>query len=125
MSAMAIINSCIVCFSVPQLGGVTEVLFVRGVAEFTRLRVDRPGQDLTLKFHTVPSRFQATTSISFQVITPSPDTDEEKISFLLKGDTSTLPMGDELYEAVLEGVSLAMDVDISRITNLTVEVCAN
>lgn len=98
--------------------------FVKGVAEFTRLRVDKPGEYLTLQFQTVPSRFQATTSVSFQVITPFLDSDAEKISFILTGDTSALSRGEGLTDAVLEGVSLAMDVDISRFTNFTVEVCS-
>ena len=105
-----------------MLGGVTRVQFVRGVAEFTRLRVDRPGQGLTLSFQTVPSRFQATTSVSFQIIDPFQNTSREKIGFTLEGDTSALPRGEELNVAVLNGLSLAMDVDISRIENITVEV---
>ena len=93
---------------------------MRGVAEFTRLRVDRQGQDLTLQFSTIPSRFQTTTSVSFQVIEPLQDTAREKIGFTLEGDISALP--NDLTAAVLEGLSLALDVDISRIEGLTVEV---
>ena len=91
-----------------------------GVAEFTRLRVDRPGQDLTLQFNTVPSRFQVTTSLLFQVIEPFDNTTRDKIGFTLEGDTSAVP--SDLTMAVLEGLGLALDVDISRIESLSVEV---
>lgn len=97
--------------------------FVRGVAEFTRLRVNRLSQDLTLQFHTIPSRFQTTTSVSFQIIAPYLNSSREHIGFTLKGDTSVLPGEEEdLTNSVLHGISLAIDVDISRIKNLTVEV---
>ena len=102
---------------------MTRVPFVQGVAEFTRLRVDRPGDELTLEFRTIPSRFHATTSVSFQVVTPYDNTTKEKIGFMLAGDSSSLPSDpDELRMAVGEGLSLELDVDISRIENLTVEV---
>lgn len=85
--------------------------------------MDRPGEELNLEFHTIPSRFQATTTVSFRVVTPYDNTTKEKIGFTLEGDSSSLPSDpDELRMSVSEGLSLELDVDISRIENLTVEV---
>lgn len=109
--------------SVPELSGVTRVPFVQGVAEFTRLRVDRPSEDLTLEFHTIPSRFHASTSVSFRVVSPYDNTTRENIGFTLEGDPSSLPTDSEdLKMVVSEGLGLGLDIDISRIENLTVEV---
>lgn len=93
--------------------------FVKGVAEFTRLRVDNPAQDLTLQFHTIPSRFEVTTSIQFSVISPPSNTSRRRIGFLLKGNMLALPENkQEVLREMALGLSTTLDVDISRITNL-------
>ena len=102
-----------------QLGGVTRVPFVRGVAEFTRLRVDRPAQDLTLQFHTIPSRFEATTSVRFSVVSPPDNTSREMVGFVLEGNLGALPNSkEEILNAIKLGVSEKLDIDISRIASL-------
>lgn len=109
--------------SVPQLGGQTSVPFVGGVAEFTRLRVDRPSQLLTLKFSTNPSRFVAQTSVQFDVVTPPENTERERVVFVLAGSIGALP-GDEaeVEEAVRLALWRQLDIDVSRIQGISVTV---
>lgn len=109
--------------SVPQLGGQTSVPFAGGVAEFTRLRVDRPSQLLTLKFSTNPSRFVAQTSVQFDVVIPPENTQRERVVFVLAGSTGTLP-GDEaeVEEVVRLALWRQLDIDVSRIQGITVTV---
>lgn len=109
--------------SVPQLGGQTSVSFVGGVAEFTRLRVDRPSQLLTLKFSTNPSRFVAQTSVQFDVVIPPENTQRERVVFVLAGSIGTLP-GDEaeVEEVVRLALWRQLDIDVSRIQGITVTV---
>ena len=64
-------------FRQPQLEGETSVPFVDGVAEFTRLRVDREASRLSLSFTTLPERFQSETLIEFSVV-PFHDSVERK-----------------------------------------------
>ena len=98
---------------------MTSVPFVRGVAEFTRLRVDRPAQDLTLLFQTLPSRFEVTTSVRFSVFSPPNNTSRKNVRFLLEGNLETLPSDrDEVLDAIKFSISEKLDVDISRIENL-------
>ncbi len=102
-----------------QLGGVTRVPFVRGVAEFTRLRVDRSAQDLTLQLHTIPSRFQVTTSVRFSVVSPPDSTPREMVRFILEGNLGALPDSkNEILNAIKLGLSEKLDIDISRISSL-------
>lgn len=102
-----------------QLGGIIRVPFVRGVAEFTRLRVDRPAEDLTLQFQTIPSRFEHTTSVRFSVVSPPDSTPREKVGFILEGNLGALPDSkDEILNAIRLGLSEKLDVDISRIASL-------
>ena len=92
---------------------------MRGVAEFTRLRVDRPAQDLTLQFHTIPSRFEVTTSVRFSVVSPPDSTSREVVRFILEGNLRALPNSkDEVLNAIKFGLSEELDIDISRIENL-------
>jgi len=109
--------------SAPALGGVTRVPFVGGMAVFTRLAVDRPSSDLRLSFHTIPSRFQAETTVVFQVVGHDIGP-QEHIGFALEGDVSGLDLmgGDQLTNLVRQGLSIAIDVDLSRIQNLTIVV---
>ena len=109
-----------------QLGGVTSVPFVHGVAEFTRLRVDSPARDLTLQFQTIPSRFEVRTSVLFSVVSPPSNTSSEKVGFLLKGNLETSSNSKlDILDAIELGLSIKLDVDISRIKDLdyTVGTC--
>lgn len=109
--------------SAPQLGGQTSVPFVGGVAEFTRLRVDRASQLLTLKFSTNPSRFVAQTSVQFDVITPPENTQRERVVFVLAGSTGALPGNEaEIEEAVRLALWRQLDIDVSRIQDITITV---
>ncbi len=102
---------------------MTSVPFVRGVADFTRLRVDRPAERLTLVFHTLPARFQAQTSISFRVVAPPSDTPREKLGFVLQGDIDNLPPYHSVVVSdIREGLATALDVDLSRIQDITYQV---
>ena len=93
--------------------------FVRGVAEFTRLRVDTPAQDLTLSFKTIPSRFEVRTSISFSVQSPPINTSKEHVGFFLEGIVQTLSTDRlEVLTDIILGVSMRLDIDISRIQDL-------
>ena len=102
-----------------QLGGVTSVPFVHGVAEFTRLRVESPAQDLTLQFITIPSRFEVRTSVLFSVVSPPSNTSRERVEFLLEGNLATLSNNKrEVLNAIELALSMKLDVDISRIKDL-------
>ena len=107
-----------------QLEGETSVPFVDGVAEFTRLRVDWKAEGLSLSFTTVPDRFRSETSIEFSVV-PFHDTVERKqVSFLLSGvlvPDSVELNGDEVIQQVARQVGVALDVDPSRIQDLTLQ----
>ena len=96
---------------------------MRGVAEFTRLRVDRPAEDLTLQFHTIPSRFEVTTSVRFSVVSPPDSTPREMVGFILEGNLGALPGSkDEILNAIRLGLSEILDIDISRIESLDIIV---
>ena len=98
---------------------MTQVPFVRGVAEFTRLRVGRPAQDLNLLFRTIPSRFETRTSVSFSVLSPSSNTTKKHVGFILEGNLETLPTDRlDILSDVIFGLSMKLDVDISRIGDL-------
>ena len=94
--------------------------FVNGVAEFTRLRVDRPGSNLTLQFSTNPTRFQTVTSIKFTVVAPPTNTPHKRLRFSVLGSVS----GDlqAVQSSIRTGLASALDVDISRITDVTYAV---
>ncbi len=107
----------------PQLGGETSVPFVRGVAEFTRLRVDRPAEELTLLFRTNPSRFEATTSVRFTVVAPSPDTPRVRLGFVLHGDLEGIDRNSNaVLNSIRTGLGSQLDIDISRIDTVTYKV---
>lgn len=92
---------------------------MRGVAEFTRLRIDNPAQDLTLQFQTIPSRFEVRTSVLFSVLSPPYNTTREKVGFLLEGNLGTLSNNKaEILEDIRLGLSTSLDVDISRLKDL-------
>ena len=94
-----------------------------GVAEFTRLRVDRNADRLTLSFTTVPMRFQTETSIQFSVVGLPVDVERKQVSFLLSGTVSG-PVNwgsEEVIGEVVREVGVILDVDISRIQNVTLQ----
>ena len=103
--------------------GVTSVPFVDGVAEFTRLRVDRNSDQLTLSFTTVPARFQTQTSVLFDVVGLPDSVERRKISFLLSGAIpDSVEWGsDGVRVEVVRQVGVALDVDPSRIQNMTLQ----
>ena len=93
--------------------------FVRGVAEFTRLRVDRPAQDLALQFLTIPSRFEVTTSVRFSVVSPPGNTFREMVGLVLEGNLEVLSNNDEeILNSIKLGLGEKLDIDISRIKDL-------
>ena len=96
-----------------------------GVAEFTRLRVDRPAQELSLMFRTNPTRFEAATTVRFRVVAPPADTLRKRLGFVLRGNLEALA-GDSttaaVQSAIRMGLGLALDVDVSRIEDVTYTV---
>ena len=111
-------------FRLPQLEGETSVPFVDGVAEFTRLRVDREASRLSLSFTTLPERFQSETSIEFSVVPFHDSVERKQVSFLLTGVPVPDSMewnGDSVIEEVVRGVGVALDVDPSRIKDVILQ----
>ena len=111
-------------FRLPQLEGETSVPFVDGVAEFTRLRVDREASRLSLSFTTLPERFQSETSIEFSVVPFHDSVERKQVSFLLTGVPVPDSMewnGDSVIEEVVRGVGVALDVDPSRIKDVVLQ----
>ena len=106
-----------------QLEGITSVPFVNGVAEFTRLRVDRNADQLTLSFTTVPARFQTQTSVLFDVVGLPDTVEREHVSFLLSGVIpDSVDWGSEgVRMEIVRQVGVALDVDPSRIQNVTLQ----
>ena len=97
--------------------------FVRGVADFTRLRVDRPAEELTLLFKTIPSRFEVGTSVLFSVVSPPDNTTKRRVRFLLEGNPETLSSDKQaILDAISFELSIRLDVDISRIGDLVFTV---
>ena len=106
-----------------QLGGITRVPLVRGVAEFTRLRIDRPAHNLTLQFRTIPSRFEVTTSVHFSVVSPPGNTHSKMVGLVLEGNLRALSSNeDRIVNAIKFGLSEKLDIDISRIKDLDFKV---
>ena len=107
-----------------QLEGETSVPFVDGVAEFTRLRVDREASRLSLSFTTLPERFQSETSIEFSVVPFHDSVERKQVSFLLSGvpvPDSVEWNGDSVNEEVVRGVGVALDMDPSRIKYMALQ----
>ena len=93
------------------------------MAEFTRLRVDRPGEELILKFRTNPTRFETTTSVRFTVVPPPGDTERNKVRFELQGDVNALPSDDSaILTAIRQGLAEQLNVDISRFVDINFNV---
>lgn len=106
-----------------RLEGEISTPFVGGVAEFTRLRVDRPGEELSLLFRTNPSRFQATTSVRFSVTTPPASTPRTRLGFVLRGDLGSVASDESvILSSIRTALGLVLDVDVSRIGDVTYEV---
>ena len=97
--------------------------FVNGVAEFTRLRVDRNANELTLSFATVPARFVAESSVQFSVVRLPDEAERKQVSFLLsvEGAGSVQWGSEEVRGEVARQVGVALDVDISRIQELVIQ----
>lgn len=112
------------CYSIPQLEGQVTVTFINGTAEFTRMRVDRPASGLQLLFITTPGSYRAHTSVLFTVIDPPSDTTRQEVIFILEGDTSVLTnlSVDTVRDAIQTALSLQLDIDISRIQDITYNI---
>ena len=109
--------------SIPRLEGQTSVPFVGGVAEFTRLRVDRTSQLLALNFRTNPRRFDIQTSIQFEVVGPAESTQRERVMFVLTGNVGALPGNElEIKEAVRAALGTQMDIDVSRVRDIAIRI---
>lgn len=107
-----------------QLEGVISVPFVDGIAEFTRLRVDRIAEKLTLSFTTVPARFQTNSSVQFSVVGLPDNVEGKQVSFLLSqaNDGNSVDWGSKAVQiAIARQVGMALDVDLSRIQNVTLQ----
>ena len=102
---------------------MTAVPFVNGVAEFNRLRVDRNADELTLSFTTVPARFEAESSVQFSVVGLPDEAERKQVSFLLsvEGAESVQWGSEEVRGEVVRQMSVALDVDISRIQELVIQ----
>lgn len=98
--------------------------FVDGIAEFTRLRVDRIAEQLTLSFTTVPARFQTSSSVQFSVVGLPDNVEGKQVSFLLSQANGVSPVdwGSKAVQmAIARQVGMALDVDLSRIQNVTLQ----
>lgn len=105
-----------------KLEGQLSAPFIRGVATFTRLRVDQPSSNLRLRFSTTPDRFEAVTSVLFTVVSPPENTPRQTVYFMLKGDLEDLPSWAALKEAIKVTVANLLDVDVSRVLDITITV---
>ena len=65
-------------------GSQMVVPLISGKANFTRLRVSVPADQLTLSF--AVQNFEATTSVVFTVVAPPPVTAQRHVSFLQTGN---------------------------------------
>ena len=97
--------------------------FVAGVAEFTRLRVDRRADQLTLSFTTIPMRFQIMTSVQFSVVGLPETVERKQVSFLFGISVPvSVEWGSEgVITEVVRQMGVALDVDLSRIQNVTMQ----
>ena len=94
-----------------------------GVAEFTRLRVDRPSQLLTLDFKTNPRRFDVQTSVRFEVVGPPENTTRGRVMFVLAGNVGALTRNEvEIKEAVRVALGRQLDVDVSRLQDIAIMI---
>ena len=86
--------------------------------------MDRKADRLTLSFTTVPERFQTETSIEFSVVGFPDSVEMKEVSFLISGTNfpSSVEWNDDsVIEAVLRQLSVALDVDPSRIQHVTLQ----
>ena len=104
--------------------GVTQVAFVNGVAEFTRLRVSQPASNLRLLFTTNPGNFQARTAVIFSVLAPDDSIDRKLVTFVLIGDV--LSLADISVSTITDDIKTALtthlDIDPSRVTDIHFEI---
>lgn len=110
---------------IPLLEGIMNVSFHNGIAEFTRLRVDRAADSLQLLFIVSPSRFTVRTS-TFSIVSPDiSSTDHITVYFSLDGnyeDVVTAGPGgkDGFLKQLKEYLAKILDVDKSRLIDLMV-----
>ena len=109
---------CFVLYSAPVLEGITTVPLVNGKANFTKLRVSVPADQLSLSF--VVQNFEVTTSVQFSVVAPLPSTPQRHVSFLLTGDirgVSSLSSA-AIMLSITTALSSELNIDISRLVNV-------
>lgn len=95
--------------------------FVDGVAEFTRLRVDRQAEQLSLSFTTVPERFHTETTVVFSVVGFPESVERRQVSFLMTGvaiPDSLQWNGIQIVREMTRQIAAVIDVDPSRIINM-------
>ena len=115
-----ILLACLIQSSSPLLEGVTEVAFVNGVAEFTRLRVNQPASNLHLLFTTNPGNFKAQTGVTFSVVAPDDSIDRKLVTFILVGDVSSLAdlSISTVTSAIKTALTTHLDIDPSRVADI-------
>ena len=105
--------------SAPRLEGEkTNVTFINGSAEFTRLRVDRPFSDLRIYLRTYPGSFSGYTNV-FTVVAPSSSVDREQVTFTLVASKGEIPDDYDLLKNIVKSaLGAQLDIDISRVTDI-------
>ena len=104
--------------SAPRLEGNTNVTFINGFAEFTRLRVDRPFSDLRIYLRTYPGSFTGYTNV-FTVVAPSSSVDREQVTFTLIVSKGEIPGDYDLLKNIVKSaLGAQLDIDISRVTDI-------
>ena len=84
--------------------------------------MDRPANSLSLSFTTEPAAFEAQTSVQFSVVELPETTAREHISFLVEGEGEEVEWErEEVVVEVVRELGKALDVDISRFQNVTLQ----
>ena len=105
--------------SAPRLEGEkTNVTFINGSAEFTRLRVDRPFSDLRIYLRTYLGSFSGYTNVLIVVAPPS-SVDREQVTFTLVANKVEIPSDYDLLKNIVKSaLGVQLDIDISRVTDI-------
>ena len=113
------------CYSTYRslVSGQYIVSFVNGTANFTRMRVDEPINDVQLTFTTYPGGLTVQSNI-FTVIAPPTDSRGQLVQFkLLGGSFNDVVVNYESFlVAVQQHLGQQLDIDISRVTKLKVGI---
>ena len=113
------------CYSTYRslVSGLYTVSFVNGTANFTRMRVDEPINDVQLTFTTYPGGLTVQSNI-FTVIAPPSGSRGQLVQFKLSGGSfNDVVVNYELFlVAVQQHLGQQLDIDISRVTKLKVGI---